>query len=246
MWKCKNCGEMIESDFDVCWNCQFSKDDSPPHFAELQHEHTEVEPPIVTFPLGVRLYRASFGLVTLGIALIPFSVEFEGTPFSRRSLIPVISFYLSVTILCFALISIVIGRIQLGHNPESYGVQLTDLFSQTFFGILLFAPFILLAMMSRVLFVVGILFWLLYNWYWAGNTKQVEEARKATAEKLIKQILSREEAEHSRSTFIDEDVQGIIADAYLYFGPDEARRIISTLSINDLKNLIESRKRTNE
>ena len=25
MWKCKNCGEYIESDFEVCWNCQTKK-----------------------------------------------------------------------------------------------------------------------------------------------------------------------------------------------------------------------------
>jgi hypothetical protein len=236
---------MIESDFPVCWNCQFSKDGSPPHFAPPQHERKEIEPPIITFPLGVRLYRASFSLVTLGIALMPFFVGFEGAPFNRRSFIPVISFYLSVTILCLALISIVIGRIQLGHNPESYGVQLTDLFRQAFFGMFLFVPFLLLAMMSPLLFVGGILFWFLHTWYWAGNTKEVEQVRKATAEKLPKAILSGEGAEHFGSTIVDQEVHGIIADAYLYFGPDEAKRMISTLSINDLKNLIESKKRTN-
>lgn len=26
MWKCPGCGEDVEDDFDVCWNCQHSKD----------------------------------------------------------------------------------------------------------------------------------------------------------------------------------------------------------------------------
>src|SRR4030095_12544904 len=26
MWDCANCGEKIENDFDVCWNCRFGKD----------------------------------------------------------------------------------------------------------------------------------------------------------------------------------------------------------------------------
>ena len=25
MWKCKNCGEYVEKDLDVCWNCQAKK-----------------------------------------------------------------------------------------------------------------------------------------------------------------------------------------------------------------------------
>lgn len=29
MWKCIACGEQIEDDFDVCWNCQTSKDGKP-------------------------------------------------------------------------------------------------------------------------------------------------------------------------------------------------------------------------
>lgn len=30
MWKCKVCGEKIEDDFDICWNCGTGKDGSPP------------------------------------------------------------------------------------------------------------------------------------------------------------------------------------------------------------------------
>lgn len=26
MWKCQNCGEMIEEDFEVCWKCQYERD----------------------------------------------------------------------------------------------------------------------------------------------------------------------------------------------------------------------------
>ena len=34
MWICKNCGEDVEDDFDVCWNCQFDKNGSPPALVE--------------------------------------------------------------------------------------------------------------------------------------------------------------------------------------------------------------------
>jgi RNA polymerase subunit RPABC4/transcription elongation factor Spt4 len=29
MWKCQNCGEQVEDNLDVCWNCQVAKDGSP-------------------------------------------------------------------------------------------------------------------------------------------------------------------------------------------------------------------------
>jgi hypothetical protein len=30
MWKCQHCGEEIEEDFNVCWNCLYGKDGTPP------------------------------------------------------------------------------------------------------------------------------------------------------------------------------------------------------------------------
>ena len=30
MWKCKNCSEQIENNFDSCWKCGYSRDGSPP------------------------------------------------------------------------------------------------------------------------------------------------------------------------------------------------------------------------
>lgn len=30
MWKCQHCGEEIEADFNVCWNCQYGKNGTPP------------------------------------------------------------------------------------------------------------------------------------------------------------------------------------------------------------------------
>ena len=30
MWKCINCAEQIEDDFETCWNCGFDKDGTPP------------------------------------------------------------------------------------------------------------------------------------------------------------------------------------------------------------------------
>jgi predicted nucleic-acid-binding Zn-ribbon protein len=29
MWKCPSCGEDVEDDFNVCWNCQRGKDGTP-------------------------------------------------------------------------------------------------------------------------------------------------------------------------------------------------------------------------
>ena len=29
MWKCKNCNEDIEDDFDICWNCSYDKNGEP-------------------------------------------------------------------------------------------------------------------------------------------------------------------------------------------------------------------------
>lgn len=33
MWRCANCKESIEEDFNVCWNCQTGRDGSPPVIA---------------------------------------------------------------------------------------------------------------------------------------------------------------------------------------------------------------------
>ena len=30
MWKCKNCSEQIENNFDNCWKCGYTRDGSPP------------------------------------------------------------------------------------------------------------------------------------------------------------------------------------------------------------------------
>ena len=34
MWKCKNCSEQIENNFDSCWNCGYSRDGSAPKESE--------------------------------------------------------------------------------------------------------------------------------------------------------------------------------------------------------------------
>jgi predicted nucleic-acid-binding Zn-ribbon protein len=34
MWKCPTCGEEVEDDFNICWNCQSGKDGSPTPVAE--------------------------------------------------------------------------------------------------------------------------------------------------------------------------------------------------------------------
>jgi len=30
MWKCKHCSEQVEDNFDICWNCGFSRDNKAP------------------------------------------------------------------------------------------------------------------------------------------------------------------------------------------------------------------------
>lgn len=34
MWKCKNCNETNEDNFEICWNCQYGKDGRKPHIIE--------------------------------------------------------------------------------------------------------------------------------------------------------------------------------------------------------------------
>ncbi len=36
MWKCKNCSEQIENNFNSCWKCNYSRNGSPPQ------KHVEV------------------------------------------------------------------------------------------------------------------------------------------------------------------------------------------------------------
>jgi hypothetical protein len=38
MWKCRRCGEEVEDDFDVCWNCQAGRDGSLPESSVLPTE----------------------------------------------------------------------------------------------------------------------------------------------------------------------------------------------------------------
>ncbi len=48
MWNCKHCGEQIEDDFEVCWNCQYGKDGSRPSRAEnneSEPRHTDDSSP---------------------------------------------------------------------------------------------------------------------------------------------------------------------------------------------------------
>ena len=46
MWKCGACGEEVEDDFNVCWNCQRGKDGSP-------------APPAVEAPAAVGLVETT-------------------------------------------------------------------------------------------------------------------------------------------------------------------------------------------
>ena len=48
MWKCKNCSEQIENNFDSCWKCGYMRDGSPPK------EDGEVSPDAV-LPNGMLL-----------------------------------------------------------------------------------------------------------------------------------------------------------------------------------------------
>lgn len=42
MWTCSHCGEENEPNFDICWNCQWGKDGSPPtDVAELDEQDQE-------------------------------------------------------------------------------------------------------------------------------------------------------------------------------------------------------------
>jgi DNA-directed RNA polymerase subunit RPC12/RpoP len=34
MWKCAGCGEEVEDDYNVCWNCQRAQDGTPPPVPE--------------------------------------------------------------------------------------------------------------------------------------------------------------------------------------------------------------------
>jgi predicted nucleic-acid-binding Zn-ribbon protein len=40
MWKCSSCGEDVEDDFTVCWNCQHEKDGSPAPVASDEADPT--------------------------------------------------------------------------------------------------------------------------------------------------------------------------------------------------------------
>lgn len=42
-WKCPKCREIVEPNFDVCWNCGTSRDGTEdPHFVQFKDEHDEL------------------------------------------------------------------------------------------------------------------------------------------------------------------------------------------------------------
>ena len=63
MWACKKCGEIVEDQFDKCWNCSAPKPDLPPAAA----------PPKPGWRLNYRIFR---GTLATWDALFSEAAEF--------------------------------------------------------------------------------------------------------------------------------------------------------------------------
>lgn len=46
MWKCVNCAEQVEDQFEICWSCGFGKDGSPPPAPQTIKQVEETKIPL--------------------------------------------------------------------------------------------------------------------------------------------------------------------------------------------------------
>jgi hypothetical protein len=61
MWKCRHCGETVEHNLDLCWNCGYSAQGKPPEapelFAEVERNHLEEQSPQTFQDVGTEKRR---------------------------------------------------------------------------------------------------------------------------------------------------------------------------------------------
>jgi len=88
MWKCKNCGEEVEDNFEICWNCGSNKDGKKTKMAdEFQQQKKESD---IEHPLGASLkiigtIMKILGLIVGIIVLVKLS---QGGIFSEDEVTP--------------------------------------------------------------------------------------------------------------------------------------------------------------
>ena len=63
-WKCPKCGQVVEMNFEVCWNCQNYKPEKIAHPTIVKI----IDYQSYKKPLGI--FKAGFGLIGLGIIIL--------------------------------------------------------------------------------------------------------------------------------------------------------------------------------
>jgi hypothetical protein len=99
MWKCRHCGEQIEEDFDVCWNCQYEKNGAPPRIEKASGEEVSRPNPALETD-GERsfawffciLYLALLGFVAAAITILVISTYLKEIPTGLGFLLPLLIF----------------------------------------------------------------------------------------------------------------------------------------------------------
>lgn len=88
MWKCKNCGEEVEDNFEICWNCSSNKDGiKTGNKEELQIPKKEIENehPLASSLKIIGTIMKILGLIVGIIVLVKLS---EGGMFSKDEVTP--------------------------------------------------------------------------------------------------------------------------------------------------------------
>jgi hypothetical protein len=102
-WKCPKCGEIIEENFDSCWNCQ---NNIPP----------EMKPPVVGDDIKYQITKKPFNFMTSGFKLIGIGIfffVFSGIcTFLKMQYYSTESFVLGCFSAAFGIIFIIIGFTQ--------------------------------------------------------------------------------------------------------------------------------------
>ena len=121
MWKCRNCSENVENNFDICWNCNYDKNGSIKTFETIQknqedskefiknnknsHQNLEINPYNIreagkALKSIVSLIIILFFVSILGIAIIIIDPEIAFTTYIIMGIL-----HLTIYIMCLIFIN---------------------------------------------------------------------------------------------------------------------------------------------
>ena len=102
-WKCPQCGETVENEFDACWNCQAEKPDEPEHPDTKEILEYQIEKPSFNF------YKAGAIAIVSGIIVLALNFWDTGRDYLGFHFLTIYYFIAGGLIITFGLLIMMFG-----------------------------------------------------------------------------------------------------------------------------------------